>query len=226
MSVSFDSAPRLRRSRSFGRATRPFRSLGMWSLVSRSGLPMAVPPREGSQAHGGTRRSRSSVLQSRVAPPCCVLTRHASRHTAKRRVRLTGRPVPYLRDSPRPPPPRAGPTSAQSVWARRTLPGGGARRRRDGEIRSGRGGKGRWVGKYLGQERVATQELAGHRDTLGSSGGDRDGRSPTSTKLKSSNSAAPAASRSESSPVTSICPRRRFAGGLARRRSTPVIEKD
>ena len=54
-------------------------------MVSSSGLPMAVPPREGSLAHGGTRRSRPSVLQSRGVPPTCVLAHHASRHTARRR---------------------------------------------------------------------------------------------------------------------------------------------
>jgi hypothetical protein len=91
ISVSFDSAPRLRRSRSFGRATRPFRSLGMWSLVSSSGLPIAVAPRDGSLAHGGTRRSRSSSLQSRSCLRLAFLPNTLAGIPRDEDVRLTGR---------------------------------------------------------------------------------------------------------------------------------------
>src|SRR6266487_1785849 len=45
-SVSADSAPRLRRSLSLGRATRPRRHLGTWSLVSSSGPAMTTAPQE------------------------------------------------------------------------------------------------------------------------------------------------------------------------------------
>lgn len=43
---SADSAPRLRRSLSLGRATRPPRRLGTWSLVSSSGPAMTTSPQE------------------------------------------------------------------------------------------------------------------------------------------------------------------------------------
>src|ERR1700737_174052 len=45
-SVSADSAPRLRRSLSLGRATRPRRDLGTWSLVSRRGPAVTTAPQE------------------------------------------------------------------------------------------------------------------------------------------------------------------------------------
>ena len=45
-SVSADSAPRLRRSLSRGRGTRPRRHLGTWSFVSSSGPAMTTSPQE------------------------------------------------------------------------------------------------------------------------------------------------------------------------------------
>ena len=45
-SVSADSAPRLRRSLSLGRATEPRRHLGTWSLVSSRGPAMTTAPQE------------------------------------------------------------------------------------------------------------------------------------------------------------------------------------
>ena len=51
-SVSADSAPRLRRSLSLGRATRPRRRLGTWSLVSSSGPAMTTAPQEPHASSG------------------------------------------------------------------------------------------------------------------------------------------------------------------------------
>src|ERR1019366_4653738 len=64
-SVSADSAPRLRRSLSLGRATRPRCRLGTWSLVASSGPAMTTAP----QQPGFTCRQPGTHCQPRSGSP-------------------------------------------------------------------------------------------------------------------------------------------------------------
>ena len=90
-SVSADSAPRLRRSLSLGRATRPRRRLGTWSLVSSSGPAMTTsPPGPASRAGDEGFVVASRWFTSR--PTAGLLETITSDSTVRRKLLQLGAP--------------------------------------------------------------------------------------------------------------------------------------